>query len=593
MSIASLGGPLNARYLTLPRTKVRDAISFATGGWIPEIGDASDEEILAMVQRGEISPQVANKIIMERAAAGPNPPTVELQRGKVPNLFPESGQQLDQSQVAQMNAMQRQGGRPADVSPPTGAGGGISSMIPQAVKDWWNSTPSNPLQTPQAIDAGKQLGDRMGIRGRQQPSHTDPYASTFESANNDPAPDFNPPPQLTIGQKGVIDAAQRQGGRPAMSSPVPTNDPYAEQFESANIMPTGPRRENRPAADPPMIYDPPAFSPDGAATQSGVAALPAPPTGAASTKAGGIVPSLYKDYENEVPRSAYDDPNAMTPADVFTQEDGRPDEGSKQWPSSPDTTGTTVPPAGVPQAGDGGIGDLLKKLNQSPNVRASVEGAEGLFGGGKGWEALTMLGLGLMASKNPSALGALGEAGLGTVKYLSDRRKEDRDEKRLANQDRRLDEAERRAGFRDELALRQFGYTMERDKVKDTQTATDDARKDKLAESTMAREKAMVEYYNRGGRSANHNLEMKEGERVSQARMVLQSVDQQVLKMMESTEFMTMPIDKKVEKAAEIRRQILLKRGYTEEGLSRLINDGLGISTQAPAGFNILGVRNK
>jgi hypothetical protein len=551
MSISSLGGPLKAEYLTLPRTKIRDSMSFATGGYIPEVAGATDEEIMAMVQRGELDPNMANKIIMERASRD---------------------------------------SRSASTEAPTSET--LGKMVPQVVKDWWNATPSKPFDTPQGQAMRQGIGQAIGINGRPQ---TPPEAP--------PPPPVATEPVFTPQQNATVDAMQRQGGRPIDVEPpsgaegwksAPSDDPrwkggVAEKAGAWLGLPnlgSTPRPHNDPNALTPAL-EPPA---------GGISALPAAPKGAASPQAGGIVPEqdpmAPEAYgpASQQPPSPYDDPNALTPA---------------LTPPDPQTTGGVGEPN---RKYPDGIDPEVRRMAETPMGQQAVAGTDQLFGAGRGWEALMMLGLGMAASKNTSPLGALAEGGLGAMKYMGDRRKEDRDERRLSQNDRRLDNAETRANnaeTRAEEAARlgrdRFNLEVRKD-ARDAPLAAEDRA------SQIAYRKSMTEYYNSGGKSNSNRF--TPAEKVTQARQILHEAETHAQKAADdSMKAIENQIADPTARVAERQRiyeqakqQWFKYNGYNPEGFRKIYTDAYGDnniiapvqpSTNPAGGFSIKSINGK
>jgi hypothetical protein len=90
-------------------------------------------------------------------------------------------------------------------------------------------------------------------------------------------------------------------------------------------------------------------------------------------------------------------------------------------PSAPAAAEAKKPPAAVLPLPPDGLGDGSDKL--PPAAAAAAKGGIGdLFN-----DPMAIMGLQLMASQNPRFLGGVGEAGLATAKYLSEKRKEESD----------------------------------------------------------------------------------------------------------------------------------------------------------------------
>lgn len=176
----------------------------------------------------------------------------------------------------------------------------------------------------------------------------------------------------------------------------------------------------------------------------GIAGLPAPPEGQATSQPGGITPA--GDPINLPPADT--DPINMPPADSVLKSPQHMEAvreanrarglGGLPRDAIPDSSGsddnetgrTTSGGASSSRGGTTTAADALKR--------------DALKSGSIG-DALIALGLGMMSSKSPHFLSAVGEGGIAALKHMTERRKEDRDEYRLAQQDRRLDSAERRA----------------------------------------------------------------------------------------------------------------------------------------------------
>ena len=615
MSISSLGGPLRREYLTLPRTKTMDAISFATGGFIPEINDASDEELQAMVQRGELDPNIATKIIMERASresrsASTEAPTSQTLSNMVPQVVKDwwnkpSAVQPPARPPISMRAAGNPPPSPAAAAPPP---------PPVPTGPAFSAPPAGPvgqapmeLNPPQVIQPSlrESLGNAIGMprkggeqRFRPMPSDADRY--------NGPAP----PPQNRVAPTGVDTTEDERVNRnKALDDYLWGTDKYATKEDAARAqrealgdrMGLAPYRAGASTAlglEGANAGVPPPFDlnslPKPEYPVGGIGELPAPPAGAASADVGGIVQPDYPlpldPALQTQPKSPYDDPNALTPA---------------LSPADPATTGG---PAGRPTMPT--PDPTVMEMAKTPAGQQAVSGADSLFGNGRGWEALMMLGLGMAASKNPSALGALAEGGIGAVKYMGERRKEDRDERRLSQQDRRLDNSEMRSD--EQLRISRERLDLDRKNADANSKLSRDrfdfeqgkeARRAPLDEeekkSQIQYRKAMTEYYNTGGRGANAN-KFTPAERVSQSRMIMKEADDYAKEVLKDK--VVMDDAEKAKLLQQYREGYLRQYGFTTEGLSKVFSDAFGNqplpsvanpSTNPSGGFSIKSINGK
>jgi len=521
--IASLGGRFNPQATGLPRTPVMNGIQrYAGGGYVtgggfggmetgggfggevPDLSAVSDEQLLAMAANGKIAPQVAEKIINERRMR--QQPSTAMQLPMVPPA----------------EAVNMGGPKTADV-------------IPQGVKDWYNNTPSNPFKAPQVVEQRKELGDRMGLRNPV--STADPYAQQFESANNIPAPltteEANAEYARSTGKRfgAVVDAVD------SVNKALPREQANEDYIREQRDYITK-RRTDNPDTLTPVI--PP---------EAGIGGLPTPPVGAASADAGGIVPQ-----QDPMAPEAY---------------------GESPYPTiASDNTGGMIDhlptPPGFRQGGTDPMGEDTQAGMPSKEAMEAAAGKKVTLpekSDTRGWEALTMLGLNMMASKNPSALGALGEGGQAAVKYLGERKKEDRENKRSDQQDRRLDNAERRADRQAEQADRSLNVA---------ERGAD--RADKVAEGTLKKDEALVEYYNNGGRGKAKGF--TDAEKVSQARMILKEAEDRAAKAVDGVYYKSG--DEKNAAMNKYKEEYLRSQGVNTKGLQQIINDAYGIG--APEG---------
>ena len=134
---------------------------------------------------------------------------------------------------------------------------------------------------------------------------------------------------------------------------------------------------------------------------SGISALPSD-VGAATDKSGGIVPARNNDRGVGKPTAA------AAPSATAARNNDR-GVGEPTAATAPDTS--TV----APVTPDKPTKDDKKAIQETATAVAknpSVGGIQSLFEQAGFSDALLQLGLGMMASKNPDFLGALGEAGL-------------------------------------------------------------------------------------------------------------------------------------------------------------------------------------
>jgi len=143
------------------------------------------------------------------------------------------------------------------------------------------------------------------------------------------------------------------------------------------------------------------------AREAGISALPSD-VGAATDKSGGIVP------------------RGVDPTGI-----GRDSTPTPAFVAGADPTRTTTQPSATPTAApvipDKPTKDEKNDIKKAANEVAknpSVGGIQSLFEQAGFSDALLQLGLGMMASKNPDFLGALGESGQAAVALMAKQREE-------------------------------------------------------------------------------------------------------------------------------------------------------------------------
>lgn len=155
-----------------------------------------------------------------------------------------------------------------------------------------------------------------------------------------------------------------------------------------------------------------------AAREAGISALPSSTGGAAAEGTGGVAPSatLATDYraavEAPTPRNNDRGVGAITPT-------AAPSTSSQPSTSSRDSATPTTDYRDKPTKGDKkAIEETATAVAKDP----SVGGIQSLFEQAGFSDALLQLGLGMMASKNPDFLGALGESGQSAVALMAKQR---------------------------------------------------------------------------------------------------------------------------------------------------------------------------
>jgi len=151
-----------------------------------------------------------------------------------------------------------------------------------------------------------------------------------------------------------------------------------------------------------------------AAREAGISALPLSTGGAAEAGTGGVAPPAF--------RSGSADVSGTAPASI----------GGRYVPPASGTSSTSSQPSATPPAFRSGLDDRPSKddkkaIQETATAVAknpSVGGIQSLFEQAGFSDALLQLGLGMMASKNPDFLGALGEAGQGAVALMAKQREE-------------------------------------------------------------------------------------------------------------------------------------------------------------------------
>lgn len=192
------------------------------------------------------------------------------------------------------------------------------------------------------------------------------------------------------------------------------------------------------------------------AREAGISALPSD-VGAATDKSGGIVPARNNDRGVGEPTAAaaataVTAPPAsiggryVSPTSETSSRDSAPSTSSQ--PSATPTTDYRAAPdtsTVAPVTPDKPTKDDKKAIQETANEVAknpSVGGIQSLFEQAGFSDALLQLGLGMMASKNPDFLGALGESGQSAVALMAKQReaakkaKDDAD--KLALEERRV-----------------------------------------------------------------------------------------------------------------------------------------------------------
>ena len=158
------------------------------------------------------------------------------------------------------------------------------------------------------------------------------------------------------------------------------------------------------------------------AREAGISALPSN-VGAATDQSGGIVPPAFRSGSADVSGTAT--PTAPTVASI----------GGRYVPpasATSSTSSTSSQPSATPPAFRSGLDDRPSKDDKKAIQETATEvaknpsvgGIQSLFEQAGFSDALLQLGLGMMASKNPDFLGALGESGQSAVALMAKQREE-------------------------------------------------------------------------------------------------------------------------------------------------------------------------